>query len=102
MILHITEVLSLDSPGFTGIVEKFDTVKSLLDSYSIKHNLITNDTEFSFKIYPQKITLDEFAMNNLFFNVISPYFYANIGYMPLGGNGCEFSISLSHVSNFLL
>ena len=102
MILHIAETLILYRPEFTNIVEKFDTVKSLLDSYSIKHELIMSDKDFIFKIYPQKITLDEFGMNNLFSVVIDPYFYSNISYMPTNRCGREFSISLSHVGNFLL
>lgn len=44
-------------------------------------------------IVPQKISLDEEEINVIFFNILPK---VDIEYSPLGGEGCEFAISVSY------
>lgn len=73
------------------IVNEARVDKSLLKKYSVEFKIENGKTLI---IEPQKISLDEIAMNHLFSEV---FYYCNnleISYCPLGGKGCEFSIDI--------
>lgn len=106
MILHIDDNLitkfDITEPytpdDIEDAKEEFSEVHSLLDSCSIHHGISISETKIEFIIYQQKITLDEFVMNNLFFNVVHRYFDFNLSYGGLGGEGCDFSLRIDKKS----
>lgn len=69
-------------------------ITDLLDSCSVYYNLEQRSDYWLFEIPAQKITLDEFCMNELFyecFNVLLDY---RLEYSALGGKGCDFSLRM--------
>ncbi len=106
MILHIADDLIIEFPitepytqaDMDDCKEEFSEAHTLLDSCSIHHGISISKSKIEFIIYQQKITLDEFVMNNLFFNVIHRYFDFNLSYGGLGGEGCDFSLSIAKKS----
>jgi len=72
-----------------------DYESKLLDSMCIHHTVINHYTSLDFILEVQEITLDEHAMNDLFFSVLNSFDTKfNIKYVPLGGAGCDFCIEL--------
>jgi len=67
----------------------------ILQAFNVDHAFINNYTSCNLILYPQKVTLDEVAMNTLFSCVLqsfdTPY---NIRYVCLGYMGCDFSFEL--------
>ena len=103
MILHIADTLIMEFPvtepytqdDMDDCNEEFSEAHTLLDSYSVSHRISISTSKIELILYQQKITLDEFAMNNLFFNVIYRYFDFDLFYYGLGGKGCDFSLTIS-------
>ena len=102
MKLIIEDTLVLDdinNPSITDeeldeVAEYYREIQSVANSYGVYCELDLREDSSSLIIYPQKVTLDEIAMNHLFVAVLSE-FENNIEYAPLGGKGCDFSISIT-------
>ena len=70
--------------------EVIDLCKKCKIYYTITHT----PEETIFKIWTQKCTLDEFVMNDVFYNVLDLVDY-DMEYGCVGGKGCDFSIVLT-------
>ena len=103
MILHINDSLYTEFPIDPSSTpdymndgkEIFEEIHLLLNSYNVHHGIKIDLESIQFIIYPQKVTLDEFAMNILFFEVINIYFDYNIEYSHFCSKGCDFSINIT-------
>lgn len=78
------------------IYESFvDNELTILDKFGVRCVLVNNYTHCSLTLYQQKIVLDEYDMNILFFDVLDSFDNKyNIRYLPIGGTGCDFCIEL--------
>ena len=103
MIVHIEKTLNFsEAVDASATAEErredaqhFTAVSQLCKNYSVAHTLTMGEARTFLSISPQKITLDEFAMNDLFANVLSPYFEIEIRYMALGGKGCDMALAVT-------
>lgn len=100
LIIENTLVLDdINNPSITDeeldeVAEYYREIQSISNGYSVYCELSLREDSSSLTIYPQKVTLDEIAMNHLFAAVLSEFEY-NIEYANLGGKGCDFSISIT-------
>lgn len=100
LIIENTLVLDdINNPSITdeeldGVAEYYESIKDIADEYGVYCELDLREDSSRLTIYPQKVTLDEIAMNHLFAAVLSEFEY-NIEYANLGGKGCDFSISIT-------
>ena len=79
LMLELTE-RSSTAEDHQNTADEFNAISSLLNAYCVRHKLELN-TEFTkLVIYAQKITLDEFAMNALFYKVIDLHFCTILRY----------------------
>jgi len=72
-----------------GLFNGFEAIQKFLNYYHIFNKIQTDGKNEWIEIEPQKITLDEKAMNELFDEVFHAF---DIEYAGLGGAGCDFSI----------
>lgn len=108
MILHINNAFYAEFPidpsstqdDLNDGKEIFEEIAVLLNSFSVQHKIDITETIIQFAIYQQKVTLDEFAMNTLFYDVINIYFDYDIAYSYLGGKGCDFSINITQKQDY--
>lgn len=77
--------------------EEFNELSALMKSYSVYHTLELTPEYTRLTIYQQKITLDEFAMNALFYRVLALHFEIRTEYAWLGGLGCDFSLNVYRI-----
>ena len=107
MIVYIEETLYLDAAvdlsstedDMADTLDEFNEIKALLDSYTVHHMIDCREDTTVFSIYTQKITLDEFAMNNLFHNILNVYFDIEISYASIGGKGCDMALTVRNKAN---
>ena len=78
------------------IYESFvDNELAILDRFGVQYAFVNNYMHCSLTLYEQKIVLDEYNMNTLFFDVLGSFDNdCCIRYVPLGGAGCDFCIEL--------
>ena len=86
----------LTDEEFAEEMEALDELCAILKQYTVHHILKKLDNGFTLTIEVQKCTLDEEAMNDLFYNVITNFRY-KLEYAALGGKGCDFAL---HVSQY--
>jgi hypothetical protein len=79
------------------IYESFvDNELAILDRFNVQYAFVNNYMHCSLTLYEQKIVLDEYNMNILFFDVLDSFdTNYNIRYLPIGGAGCELCIELT-------
>lgn len=105
MILHIFEDLEITVPT-VGLARQQAIAQHCLDTleiadevckkFSIAHSFEGDEKSevLSFSIQAQKITLDEFNVNTLFYTVFDSFLPVVIEYMSLGGTGCDMALSI--------
>jgi hypothetical protein len=71
--------------------------ESILSRYGVKYRLTRYDRQFKCRILSQKVTLDEYAMNHLFAEVISDFNH-RMWYANIGGEGCGFAVCIANPS----
>lgn len=75
--------------------EDWDCIDDILKEYSV---YFTREKENGFTVITviaQKVTLDEFQMNRLFFLVFDLLFdLSTLRYAGFGGSGCDFSMKI--------
>lgn len=71
------------------------SILPICKEYSVAHEFKYSPEQkhHSFTLKSQKITLDEVAMNALFYDALMQFGF-QIEYAALGGRGCEFSIEI--------
>ena len=103
MILHIFEDLEITVPtvgmNASNIQHCLDTLEiadEVCKKFSIAHSFEGDEKSevLSFSIQAQKITLDEFNVNTLFYTVFDSFLPVVIEYMSLGGTGCDMALSI--------
>ena len=105
MILYIDEALiycepndpSISDEDLDYITEEAVYIQKIFDQYSINAVVDNQESGLTITIYPQKITLDNFNMNNLFSNVIHELFYKKyiLEYVYTENNMCyEFAMRI--------
>ena len=86
---------SITEDELSDLYEQSVALKEVCDKFSIYALIDFNESSNSVTLYPQKITLDEVSMNELFVEVIYPVFdRVKLEYAWLGGVGCDFSMRL--------
>lgn len=74
--------------------EKLEEFEDILKSYTVFFTSNINESSYYIHIEAQKVVLDEYDMNNLFFNVLSN-FKIKLEYAALGGEGCDFCLKVT-------
>ena len=94
--LYLDAVVDLTSihDDMQDTTDEFNEIADICKRYSINYMLDLREDTTIFAVYPQKITLNEVNMNHVFANILYLFTY-KIQYAWLGGEGCEFSMSLT-------
>lgn len=77
-----------------AFIEEVYYWKALCSRFSVQAKFSIEDECVKITVFVQKCTLDEFAMNELFHEVIDPLFEYEVQYAALGGAGCDFAITI--------
>lgn len=72
-------------------------IEGILPRYGVHYRLTRHSREFTCRILVQKVTLDEYAINHLFAEVIEDFNY-RMWYAYLGGAGCDFALCIANPS----
>ena len=72
--------------------DHFLYIKFILEKYSVRGIYTVTEGGAEFKIFGQKIAVDEVAMNHLFADALSELFFMSLAYCNLGGEGCDLSL----------
>lgn len=76
------------------IREDYRAIGESLRRLGVNATCIVMESGVSLDIYVQKVTLEEQDMNDLFFNVLNVLFELEVRYAALGGQGCDFAMTL--------
>lgn len=75
--------------------DHFIYINNILEKFSIYHKNSLNNNEMFINICAQKITIDQYDMNEFFSEVINQFFETELKYVELGSKGCDFCIKIS-------
>ena len=91
----VSFVITYDEPCEDGTESDLAIeIQEICSSYAVRFKFSSTSTEDRFTILEQKITLDEWDMNDLFANVLR-YADYTLEYAWLGGKGCDFALSIN-------
>ena len=81
--------------------EDAETYRDLFKRFCIHATVENSESMFSVVIHPQKVSLDDIAMNTLFANAINGLFWNEytLEYAIMGGEGCEFAMRMRRKEN---
>jgi len=75
--------------------EFFESLKEMADRFCLFGKYEILDDSVDFLIHAQKVTVDEYAMNELFAAFLDELFKLEVEYAALGGAGCDFALELT-------
>lgn len=81
--------------GVSAVKDEFDFITSYLKKNSVQHKLEITDASVVLTIFSQKITIDEIAMNALFYNALAYLFDLTLCYSFMGSDGCDFAVRIA-------
>lgn len=94
--LQYTDSWSLSTPedDIADIIAAWKDTTDICDACGIQYMFDNPEGSIIFTIYVQKVTLDEFKMNEIFAEVLT-YFEYHLEYANIGGRGCDMALCLT-------
>ena len=86
--------MAYDDPGTINSKFTYDDISITLTKFGVHHVFTYNANSVVLTIEPQKISLDDLAMNELMFDGLW-LFDLDFRYAGLGGSGCEISFTVT-------
>jgi hypothetical protein len=92
--LVYSETYSIELDDIEALRAGWYEITEICDKLGIQYFFDDPEGSIEFKIYAQKITLDEIAMNELFADILT-YFQFKIKYAAIGGTGCDMALVIT-------
>lgn len=91
MIVNVKQALVSQLVDPSSEFQGYEQTVKLFNEYAVFHKVKEYDNYVYFELYPQKITLDEFKMNELL-QTITMNFSFEVQYLAMGYEDCYLSL----------